>query len=616
MGYTIELKQEVIFELTISADHVESTDDSFTMDDLSLGDYCRVNDAFFQATDGSIVRRNVNVSENKISNQTLPRLACQIYEDNIVKLSSDERENFPICQYRPQDRIYRGIYLSEDEYKKYTKSFEMGNYKRENGPRFFFYSWNVFSTIVFVKECLIRWGNKGDKFILKYIYKPELLVDENDNNEEKKEVNKLVDECQNPYSKILLKSKNVIFRGAPGTGKTYLAKQIAADIISNGQIESYAELNDEQKEQVEFVQFHPNYDYSDFVEGLRPIMNDDNTVGFELKDGIFKKFVNKAKQNYENSKKSIEDREREISVDSMMREFFNSIEYGVNIFRNKKGGEFIVTDVDDKFIHISSLKNDSSRNLKLNISELRKMLESNQKFEKVVDVTNFFDKQFDAREYSYLLTLCNEILDRGSNSKNNEFVQEELKKYIFIIDEINRGEISKILGELFYSIDPGYRGKSGMVDTQYQNMHSDLEEKFYIPENVYIIGTMNDIDRSVDSFDFAMRRRFRFIEVKAKETQHMLISLEQKDEAIKRMDALNKAIAETQELNENYQIGASYFLKLKNGIGFDELWTDYLCPLLQDYVRGLYDEDELMSKFAKAYGYEVDENGDEDEDRG
>lgn len=95
--------------------------------------------------------------------------------------------------------------------------------------------------------------------------------------------------------------------------------------------------------------------------------------------------------------------------------------------------------------------------------------------------------------------------------------QEELKKYIFIIDEINRGEISKIFGELFFAIDPGYRGKAGEISTQYSNLHFNSDEKFYIPENVYIIGTMNDIDRSVDSFDFAMRRRFRFVELKADE---------------------------------------------------------------------------------------------------
>lgn len=95
---------------------------------------------------------------------------------------------------------------------------------------------------------------------------------------------------------MLIESKNLIFRGAPGTGKSYLAKEIAADIISNGYEDNYNNLTDEQKKQVEFVQFHPSYDYSDFVEGLRPKINSDGTMGFELRDGIFKKFVARAKK--------------------------------------------------------------------------------------------------------------------------------------------------------------------------------------------------------------------------------------------------------------------------------------------------------------------------------
>ena len=181
--------------------------------------------------------------------------------------------------------------------------------------------------------------------------------------------------------------------------------------------------------------------------------------------------------------------------------------------------------------------------------------------------------------------------------------REDLKKYVFIIDEINRGEISKIFGELFFSIDPGYRGPSGAVTTQYANLRDNLNVKFYIPENVYIIGTMNDIDRSVDSFDFAMRRRFRFIEITPKDSEDMLNALEEKtkiDDAIKRMDALNVEITKTEGLNKNYQIGPAYFLKLKD-IDATELWTDYLQPLLQDYIQGMYNEDELMKAFEDAY---------------
>ena len=193
--------------------------------------------------------------------------------------------------------------------------------------------------------------------------------------------------------------------------------------------------------------------------------------------------------------------------------------------------------------------------------------------------------------------------------------QEELKKYIFIIDEINRSEISKIFGELFFVIDPGYRGKAGEISTQYSNLHSDPDEKFYIPENVYIIGTMNDIDRSVDSFDFAMRRRFRFVELRADERLEMLASLENEEleaEAIRRMAALNKAITKVEDLNENYQIGASYFLKLKT-LDFDQLWTDYLQPLLQEYIQGMYDEEGIMNRFARACGYQKPARGDANE---
>ena len=126
-------------------------------------------------------------------------------------------------------------------------------------------------------------------------------------------------------------------------------------------------------------------------------------------------------------------------------------------------------------------------------------------------------------------------------------------------------------------------------------------KSFLFQINVYIIGTMNDIDRSVDSFDFAMRRRFRFIEIKADERLEMLDVLgEKKEEAICRMTALNNEIAKVEDLNENYHIGGAYFLKLKT-LNFDKLWSDYLKPLLQDYVRGMYDEDIIMKKFEKAY---------------
>ena len=614
-GYSIEIKQEK-FELVISSESVTSTDERFTMDNLSLGDNYMPLGAFFRKANGEEIKRAYSKGERRNSNQTLPRIACQVFEKQLAAMSIESKESFPICKYNPSSEMICGIYASVEEFREHRKTIEYLVYSYDNGRQFVFYCWNVFSTIIFVQECLKRFGEPGDQMILTYREKDE--QEDQEATAEAAAQEELVQQFkgyQNPYSSMLIESKNLIFRGAPGTGKSYLAKEIAADIISNGYYEKYTQLSDEQKKQVEFVQFHPSYDYSDFVEGLRPKVNDDGSMGFELQDGIFKKFVTRARKNYEDSQKSKEAIAKEVSVQESMMDFFSGIELGVDTFKTINGNEFTITSVDDKHINISIPGNATVNKLSLSVDEVRRMLESDVKFTKIKDITAFFGKTFATQGYSYDFAIYKAIKAKKGATSKAKTKTTELKKYIFIIDEINRGEISKIFGELFFAIDPGYRGKAGEISTQYSNLHSDPDEKFYIPENVYIIGTMNDIDRSVDSFDFAMRRRFRFVELRADERLEMLALLDDEDleaEAIRRMAALNREIADVEDLNENYQIGASYFLKLKT-LSFDQLWTDYLQPLLQEYVQGMYDEEGLMNKFAKAYGYKKPAEGDADE---
>lgn len=606
------VKQEK-FVLTITADNVVSTDERFDINNLSLGDNYKPLDVKFEKLYGDIITRKYNKGERKNSNQTMPRLALQIFEQQIINLSESEKETFPVCRYTLDSDLRYGIYRSVEEFKKYRNTIEYLKYFYDDDKLLVIYCWNLFSTLIFVQECLKRFGEPGDKFILTYREK-DIKESEDEAIEAtiQEELVKPIKEYGNEYSRMLIESKNIIFRGAPGTGKSYLAKQIATDIISEGYFDKYESLDDEQKKQVEFIQFHPSYDYSDFVEGLRPRINDDGSMGFELKDGIFKSFVSRARRNYENSQKPKAIVEKETSVQESMKNFFDNIELGVDEFKTLTGNSFYVSSIDDNFIHITIPGNDVVNKLVLSVGEIKQMLESGLTFNRVKDITNFFNKQFASQAYSYEFVILKAIQSNKIHTKQLSVETEPLKKYIFIIDEINRGEISKIFGELFYSIDPGYRGKSGEIATQYSNLQLG-NEKFYIPENLYIIGTMNDIDRSVDSFDFAMRRRFRFIEIKADATSGMLDGLKSNrlddaanellpEEAINRMTALNEAILEVEDLNENYQIGASYFLKLKN-LTFDELWTDCLRPLLQEYVQGLYDEEGKMKKFATAYGY-------------
>ena len=126
-GFNIEIKQQQKFELNITADSVESTDDRFTMDNLSLGNNYKPLDAYFQKANGDVIKRSYNKGERKNSNQTMPRIACQVFEKQIAKLSVEEKESFPVCRYTPHSELYCGIFSSVDDFKKYRNTLMADN---------------------------------------------------------------------------------------------------------------------------------------------------------------------------------------------------------------------------------------------------------------------------------------------------------------------------------------------------------------------------------------------------------------------------------------------------------------------------------------------------------
>lgn len=295
------------------------------------------------------------------------------------------------------------------------------------------------------------------------------------------------------YTKVNGGVKQIILHGAPGTGKSHTVNKFT-------RLFTY-----EEPGRVKTVQFHPTFDYTDLVEGLRPVtLGDDKAPTFVRLDGILKEF-------------------------------------------------------------------------------------------------------------------CRTIVEEQRAKPDDPDIKK--KQYFFVIDEINRADLSKVLGDLMYLMNDASRtrsdGENPKVQTPYRNLptyHRTDDGKFvpytkeedvfcdgfYLPDNLYIIGTMNDIDRSVDIFDFALRRRFCFIEANAdKEAQHALPDMlgkgneEKAQEALKRLTALNAVITEGGKklgLSSDYHIGHAYLGNIAKS-SYEDVWENNICPLIREYCRGRSKED-------------------------
>lgn len=383
-----------------------------------------------------------------------------------------------------------------------------------------------------------------------------------DNNmAEDKNISEIVD--------LLQYKKNIILQGAPGTGKTYTTAEIALSIIGEdtSKYKTHEDLMKEYEKlklkndkntgeiidgQIGFVTFHQSMDYEDFIEGIKPKTENGN-VTYKIEGGIFKKIVELAKSktesNFEDayakfiSEISEEGKPFELETENQKHKF------GVTV--NKDNGLSVYTGDDLK-----------PQNISLGYVTLRKWFYNETK-----DSTN-----------------CRSYYKAVLNYLKNKYELQEPKNYVLVIDEINRGNVSKIFGELITLLEADKRDEA---DHPLSVILPYSKKEFSIPSNLYIIGTMNTTDRSVGNIDYAVRRRFAFVTLESK--REVVLEKNNNDEkalAVHLFDTV-KTFLEKNKTDmdiEDLMVGHSYFLAEDE----DELelkWKYEILPLLREYYK-------------------------------
>ena len=480
-----------------------------------------------------------------------------------------------------------------------------------------------------------KWNPEGSGIEIKETVVPELkeMWSKLINGEENSEAPNGGDEKETMKKEF---DKNVIFYGPPGTGKTYTTAKRAVEICkteSEKELTDYSEImkryNElKEKNRIEFITFHQSYGYEEFIEGIKPkVLNEDDKsenensqeIEYEIVDGIFKEFCDNARKAIIESKSNIyispkaivwkvtvrDEVKEDCFANNHVRINFELGTAGATKFNNEiKKGDIIITTngsrtkingiavvTDGKAYTLNKAKSDTTTR---NVSWLVKGIDE--------DIYEINDKKILPRKTVTKVPnmKVEDIIKLAKEKKPTALSKEELSKivikentkpYVFIIDEINRGNISKIFGELITLIEPTKRsGKKECISTKLPYS----KEEFTVPDNVYIIGTMNTADRSIALMDTALRRRFKFEEMLP--NYDLLEDIFVEDEGVKvNIGAMLKVINERIEYlyDREHTIGHAVFLELKENNNIDKLENIFkksVIPLLQEYFYEDYEK--------------------------
>ncbi|WP_312921013.1 McrB family protein [Empedobacter brevis] len=423
-----------------------------------------------------------------------------------------------------------------------------------------------------VKEYFLTDFNNWDELIIRSINDIKSLEPNFEELKDLLDLNRQTLTNNQSHNKIMKPALNQILYGPPGTGKTYNTINKAIEIV-NPEFDLTQDRNIVKSEyerlvnegQIVFTTFHQSMTYEDFIEGIKPETKDNNVI-YNIKNGLFKEIAIKSLDNWKNSTSGTEQTKPFDKVFQLLKDEWEEnpmLEFPMK----REGNDFKILGFSDSSINF--LKASGTNNHTLSINTLRDLYYGIREFQNqgvgiyypsIVDKLNSYDVDFES-----------------------ESVNSKIKNFVLIIDEINRGNVSQIFGELITLIEEDKRlGNDEALEIYLP--YSKIE-KFGVPSNLYIIGTMNTADRSVEALDTALRRRFVFEEMPPK---YNLEGLQQKlfgFSASEILKTINKRIEKL--LDRDHQIGHAYFINKSETTIIDSFYKNII-PLLQEYFFGDY----------------------------
>lgn len=380
---------------------------------------------------------------------------------------------------------------------------------------------------------------------------------------------------------------NSILYGPPGTGKTYNSIDKAVAIVtgsSSNHISNKKQFDELRKQgQIEFVTFHQNYSYEDFMVGIRPNVSETTSeLSFKKHYGIFYEIAKRARENYDNSLKDEQTISRENWVNDKFEEFKEYVESEI-----EENGKFpiknnvsIYSVEDEVFIYTGEKENGElwkNQRIGMHYDALINIYLAdvqNRQDIKILENVPSLEKQHATYSFELIEKFRKFLTKKGFKFQSTTVQKEPLKNFVLIIDEINRANISKVFGELITLLEDDKRiGKPNELKITLPNG----EKEFGVPPNLYLIGTMNTADKSIALIDIALRRRFEFIGYYPDYENDKL-----KPEAKTLLQKINEEIYKLKN-SADYLIGHAYFMKDE---AIETTLRNKVVPLLMEYFSG------------------------------